>query len=349
MLNSNSTNLVIDSPELTKSYKALKLKPLISIYIPTYNGARFLGECLKSAFNQDFWNYEIVIADDISTDKTLELALDLRFQFERQLKAQSRLPIDVRIYKHSNKLGLAANSNAALRLCKGEWIKFLYQDDYLETNCLTDMYLIAMKDLEQNLIVCDRKLDFNGDYSDQTKTRWNEFIEKHSLRKFGSQIGATEFSELVAANPSTNAIGEPSAVMINKATMQWVGGFNEHLVQLLDWELFARIGASCGLTYIEKQLSTFRIHEDSASHKNLNDGSGFKAKILDNIIILHELLYSPYYWRVRLVPNAIKSLNHKFKIVLRNAANLIRSDSDGEAWNKMIGSHWRMARCLVSN
>ena len=47
--------------------------PEISVVIPTYNIEKFIGECLESIFAQTFKNFEIVVVDDCSTDKTCEI------------------------------------------------------------------------------------------------------------------------------------------------------------------------------------------------------------------------------------------------------------------------------------
>ena len=50
-----------------------ELKPHISICIPTYNGEKFIARTIQSVLDQTFSNFEIIVSDDGSTDKTLEI------------------------------------------------------------------------------------------------------------------------------------------------------------------------------------------------------------------------------------------------------------------------------------
>src|SRR5690606_34276938 len=104
------------------------MKPLVSICIPTYNGEAFIAEALESAIQQSYPNLEIVVSDDASQDGTL--ALVERFK--------ARTPIPIYVYKHEPQ-GIGANWNYCVTKAKGAYIKFLFQDDVLEPDCISKM------------------------------------------------------------------------------------------------------------------------------------------------------------------------------------------------------------------
>lgn len=93
-------------------------KPVISIAMATYNGARFIEEQLQSLAGQSRAPDEIVVTDDGSTDDTL--AIVARFA--------ERAPFPVRIHRNSKRLGYSANFAAALSLCQGD-VQFLCDQD----------------------------------------------------------------------------------------------------------------------------------------------------------------------------------------------------------------------------
>ena len=89
---------------------------LVSIIMPSWNTAKFIGETIQSVIDQTYTNWELLIVDDCSTDNTDEVVASFK---------------DVRIrYFHNEKnLGAALTRNRALREAKGEWIAFLDSDD----------------------------------------------------------------------------------------------------------------------------------------------------------------------------------------------------------------------------
>jgi len=101
----------------------------VSICIPTYNGERWLRESIASALAQTYPPLEIVIVDDQSTDDTLKIAQSFR---------DPRL----RIEENSRNLGIVGNRNQSIKHTKGDYIKFLFQDDILYPTCVEKMVQI---------------------------------------------------------------------------------------------------------------------------------------------------------------------------------------------------------------
>lgn len=102
-------------------------EPLVTIVVASFNGERFLGETLDSAFAQDYPRVEVVFVDDGSEDRTGEIARAYPVRYIRQ-----------------ENLGLPAARNAALTIANGELIAFLDDDDLLPPNkvSLQARYLI---------------------------------------------------------------------------------------------------------------------------------------------------------------------------------------------------------------
>ncbi|HLJ75313.1 MAG TPA: glycosyltransferase family 2 protein, partial [Thermoanaerobaculia bacterium] len=92
--------------------------PGVSICLPTYNGSRYLRECLASALAQTHGDFELVVVDDRSTDETMDIIRDVAH-------ADSR----VRVFENDANLGLVGNWNRCIELSSAPWIKFVFQDD----------------------------------------------------------------------------------------------------------------------------------------------------------------------------------------------------------------------------
>src|SRR5918995_6791294 len=88
---------------------------LVTVVIPCYNQAHFLGEAIESVLSQSYKRFEIVVVDDGSTDDTSEVA--------------TRYP-RVRCIRQENR-GLAGARNTGIRHCQGEYVVFLDADDRL--------------------------------------------------------------------------------------------------------------------------------------------------------------------------------------------------------------------------
>jgi glycosyltransferase involved in cell wall biosynthesis len=109
-------------------------EPLVSVVTPVYNGEQYLRECVESVLAQTYTNWEHVIVNNRSTDRTLEIA--------REYAAR-----DPRIRVHDNEtfVRIVANHNIAFRLISPEsvYCKVLGADDWLFPECLEKMVGLA--------------------------------------------------------------------------------------------------------------------------------------------------------------------------------------------------------------
>ena len=93
-------------------------KPFFSIIIATYNSEQYIKQAINSILNQDFKNYEIIIIDGLSKDKTTEI-------IQKYIK-------NITFFKSEPDTGIYDAWNKAISVAKGSWIYFLGSDDYLK-------------------------------------------------------------------------------------------------------------------------------------------------------------------------------------------------------------------------
>lgn len=122
------------------------LNPLVSICIPTYNGDQFIAEAMYSAIAQTYPNLEIIVSDDASKDNTLQIV-------ESYI---SKTEIPINIFKHKPN-GIGANWNHTIKQANGEYVKFLFQDDILLPNCITDMVKVMEHHKSVGLVASKRE------------------------------------------------------------------------------------------------------------------------------------------------------------------------------------------------
>ena len=255
--------------------------PLVSICVPTYNGASFLSQCLDTALAQTWTDFELVIVDDRSSDGTLEIAAAYAARDSR-----------VKLHQNDRNLGLAGNWNRCVLLSQGKWIKFLFQDDLLEPTCLARM--LAVRRPDTPLIVARRTLDIEPD-TPESIVRWYEWHASEGMIRHlfpgVSFVNPRDFATCVVEQPMINCIGEPTATLVHRSTFDRFGLFNPNFKVLTDWDFFARVAIHHGLCYIDDELAILRVHSKSTTQRELGQ-SPFHDFDLDKLIMFHELAYS---------------------------------------------------------
>jgi predicted O-linked N-acetylglucosamine transferase (SPINDLY family)/GT2 family glycosyltransferase len=255
-------------------------KPLVSVCIPTYNGAQFIEEAIESVLLQTYPNLEIIISDDSSTDRTVEIAKSF----------QHKVSCNLSILEHSQ-YGLSQNWNFCVSQAQGKYIKFLFQDDLLEPNAIEEMVDLAEQDESIGLVFSPRKLFTATDniYYDSNFLAHHEAKDVHkawsNLRSI--QSGQELLQHLNLFDNPINKIGEPTTVLIKKEVFVKLGLFNPELCQLVDLEMWLRIMSIYKVGYVDKVLSHFRIHSQQQTQRN--------ASVKETILLDYQNLFYTIY------------------------------------------------------
>jgi len=215
--------------------------PTVSVIIPAYNAAKYIGQALNSVFDQTFRSHESIVINDGSPD-TVEL--------ERELQAYRGT---LQYIKQDNR-GAAAARNAGLRCARGEYVAFLDADDRWLPNFL------------------EEQIQF-------LKINNADFVFSDALLFGETPLAGRTFMELeppkTAVTPESLLAVEvavlTSAVLARKQPILEVGLFDETIKRGHDFELWFRLAkAGVRFAYQPRVLAEYRIVESGLSGNALS-------------------------------------------------------------------------------
>ncbi|MBD1156618.1 glycosyltransferase family 2 protein [Pelagibacterales bacterium SAG-MED20] len=124
-----------------------------SIIIPVYNSQKYFSNCLKSVLRQNYNDYEIIIIDDASKDKSRKI-----------YKSYSKNSSKIKVIKNKRNLGVSVSRNKGIKKSNGKYIIFLDSDDVLLAGCLKKIHQ-HIESSNSNIIVLKHN-ELKNDYND---------------------------------------------------------------------------------------------------------------------------------------------------------------------------------------
>ena len=223
--------------------------PRVSVIVPAFNYAQYLGEALGSMLAQTFADWECVIVDDGSTDDTPAVARgfvarDPRFRYVRQDNA-----------------GLAAARNRGLAESTGEYVQFLDADDRLSPRKLEKhaAFLDAHPDVE---FVYSLATFFRTEEPDRVLYSLHGHLSRPLMQRVSGNAAALEkleqFNIMVAVAP-----------LVRRRAFERAGTFSESARACEDWDMWLRCAvAGCRFEFLDagESLAFVRTHAASMSH-----------------------------------------------------------------------------------
>jgi GT2 family glycosyltransferase len=104
----------------------IKVRPLVSVVIPNWNGKKFLPECIDSLIEQTFCDFEVILVDNGSTDGSAEFVEERYGEF-------------IRIIRNKENLGFTGGNNVGIRSARGKYIVLLNNDTVVEPTWLGEL------------------------------------------------------------------------------------------------------------------------------------------------------------------------------------------------------------------
>ncbi len=228
--------------------------PQISIIMPVYNGELYLEKSLNSIKNQTFSDFEFLIIDDGSTDRTPEI-------LKKYASCDSRIRI-----LNQNHQGIVKALNLGIEESRGLFIARMDADD------------IALPDrLEKQYNKINSSPDIVALGTSIT------MIDPGS-RKLRNCFSATENQEIVELliRGKGSAIVHPTA-LFRKDALQKIGGYREKYKHVEDLDLYIRLSEVGQLANLGEILLHYRLHEQSANLIRINEQSALTKELLIEI------------------------------------------------------------------
>jgi glycosyltransferase involved in cell wall biosynthesis len=214
--------------------------PLISVLVPVYNGARYVGRAVQSILDQSERDFELIAVDDGSTDGSLDI-----------LKHFADLDARVRLVSRGNR-GLVATLNEMLALARGTFLARMDADDIAEP---------LRFERELQALVTDPALVAIGcsvHFIDPSDRR---------LMTFAYPVGHDAIVDWIMAVERGNAMSHP-ALMMRADAVAKIGGYREAFWPAEDADLVLRLAEIGRVDNLAEPLLSYRLHPQSIGQLN---------------------------------------------------------------------------------
>ena len=227
--------------------------PWLTVVMPTYNGARYVGEALDSVVAQgaEPGAIEVLVLDDGSTDGTLDIV------------AGYADVLDVRVTRGAHRGGWPASVNRGLAMARGGYATMLHQDDVWRPGRLG-----ALRPL------CDGRhvlVTHDVSYVDDAG---------RALGPLRAPLpdGPVAREALLEALLVQNFLAVPG-VTFAVAAARAAGGLDESLWFTADWDLWLSLAEVGPAYHLHRPLAGYRVHEEALTLTGSRDSAGFRSQL----------------------------------------------------------------------
>ena len=235
--------------------------PKVSVCIPSYNYAHYIGASVESVLNQTFADWELLIVDNHSTDSTNEVL-------------QAFLDPRIKVFRNERNIGLLPNWNRSVALSQGEYVCVLPADDLLLPTMLERS--VALLDSYPKVgftFSSCQLIDTEGRIFDTMRTRTNG--------------GVISGLELLKSLTMFNYILSPT-VLMRQTCYRQLGGYGGRYELLADWSLYMRAALSHDVAYIDEPQACFRF-EHPGSHSARRFLKNPRLALAEELSLLEEV------------------------------------------------------------
>ena len=212
--------------------KPVEQDPLVSIIIPNYNHAQYVGDAIWSVLTQEYRNFEIIVVDDGSTDNSREVIT----QFGDKVQ-----------YIHQKNAGLSAARNTGIKASKGVLIGVLDADDMYESIFLSTLVVTLQENPDADGVYCGYQfVDHKNNLLPQIEAR------------------PVDHDKLYDALLDGNFF-VPESIFLRRYVYDNVGLFDETLRACEDWDVWLRVTKKYKIVHSPNILTRHRILPGSMS------------------------------------------------------------------------------------
>ncbi|MEJ7685862.1 MAG: glycosyltransferase [Variovorax sp.] len=215
--------------------------PLLSYIVLSYNYERYIGKTLQSILAQTVQDFEIVVVDDKSKDRSVEIVSAM---------ADPR----IRLFKNESNLGGAASYNKAILQARGEWLVNLDADDWIDPRKAEIQLQLANDDPRLDIIGTYISVYDEHDAPHSSASSVEALVNQpHDLNLVDTWIGANHLCR--------------SSTMVKASAHRRIGLDDAAMVRAPDYELWTRaLKAGCRFAVVPEKLTSIRLHYGGVTH-----------------------------------------------------------------------------------
>lgn len=212
--------------------------PLVTVIVPSYNHELYITKCIESIINQTYKNIELIVIDDGSTDKSVDIL--------KKLKSMHTF----KLIEHKKNLGLSSTKNEGLSIAKGKYIAGCASDDYWELRKIEKQ--VSQMEKDSSIGICYGKtqaIDTSDTYINGPKIfkAYSGYVFKRLL-----------FSNFIPA----------PTVLIRKDVYENVGAYDPE-IKIEDWYMWLKVAKVYKIDYIDEVVAYYRQHDSNYSKNYL--------------------------------------------------------------------------------
>jgi glycosyltransferase involved in cell wall biosynthesis len=236
-------------------------EPLVSIVTPVYNGEAYLAECVESVLNQTYSNWEYIIVDNFSTDRTPEIVARYAQQCQR-----------ISVFRNHKLLPIIANHNRAFRLISPEskYCKVVSGDDWIYPECIARMVQVAEANPSIG-VVGSYQLTGGGD--------------KWYVRTFGLPYSSVCISGNYIARAhllgTLDVLGDPTSSLYRSDLVRRTDSFFPNQTAEADVSAIYECLKCSDFGFVHQVLSHERIHPAQITNTSKSFDAFFSSKLGD--------------------------------------------------------------------
>ena len=228
--------------------------PHISVVLPAYNAEKYLDQAVGSILAQTFTDFELIIVDDGSIDKTLAIAHNL---------ANDLADPRIRVIANKENCGIPKTRNIGWKAATGEFIAHQDADDYSHPTRLEKQIAYLLKNPKVGILGTNR----------QTINR------KGKIRDHKPMPEQAVFDDLLHRNLVVHG-----SALIRRSVLEQAGGYDEWFLICEDYDLWLRIADKIAwVRNLPDALYVHREHDDSMTAKDPRPTELYRMAALNNI------------------------------------------------------------------
>ena len=286
--------------------------PVVTVFMAVFNGEAYIAESIKSILAQSFTDFELLIVNDGSTDRTLGVIE--QFNDPR-----------IRVLQNESNKGLAFTRNRGLREARGQYIAILDSDD------------IA---LPERLEV---QVDFMNAHLKIAICGGQAFLIDTSGRQTGA-LNVPSGTRNMAQHLVLHNILINSTLMIRTSAMKEVGGYRD-LAPAEDYDLSFRISLKHEIANLDRILIAYRVHEHNTSGLQSDKVGLSEKKIIRDIhtslkISTNDALVILHHDLMRFYLNSRSSVEFCHILELLKKGNMMTKTYPVQLFNQMLFKKW---------